>query len=221
MNTADSKIEQLAKNIEWKGQATVKLVFKGKTIYIDPYKLEKSDSADIILITHSHYDHWSITDLEKIVSSKTTLIAPKECLAEVPDLKVGVKIEVLPGFHQTVEGIEIEAVPAYNIMKPKFHGKEKSFVGYILNLDGVRLYHTGDTERIPEMKTISADIIMLPLGQTYTMNTVDEAVEVVQDVKASVAIPIHFGMYEGTLADAEYFAKQLKGTVHVIIKDIK
>lgn len=221
MKTVDPKIEQLANSIEWKGQAAVKLVFNGKTIYIDPYKLEKSDSADIVLITHSHYDHWSKVDVEKIVTSKTTLIAPKECLDEVLSLNVGAKIEVLPGFHQTIDGIAIEAVPAYNIVKTKFHGKEKKFVGYILNLDGVKLYHTGDTERVPEMKNISADIIMLPLGQTYTMNSVEEAVTAVKDVDASIAIPIHFGMYEGTTADAQKFSNLLKDSIQVIIKEVK
>lgn len=221
MKTVDPKIEQLANSIEWKGQAAVKLVFNGKTIYIDPYKLEKSDSADIVLITHSHYDHWSKVDVEKIVTSKTTLIAPKECLDEVPSLNVGAKIEVLPGFHQTIDGIAIEAVPAYNIVKTKFHGKEKKFVGYILNLDGVKLYHTGDTERVPEMKSISTDIIMLPLGQTYTMNSVEEAVAAVKDVNASIAIPIHFGMYEGTTADAQKFSNLLKDSIQVIIKEVK
>ena len=218
MKTVDPKIEQLANSIDWKGQAAVKLIFNGKTIYIDPYKLEKSDSADIVLITHSHYDHWSKIDIEKIATNKTTLIAPKECLDEVLSLNVGAKIEVLPGFHQTIDGIAIEAVPAYNVVKTKFHGKEKNFVGYILNLDGVKLYHTGDTERIPEMKDISADIILLPLGQTYTMNSLEEAAEAAKDVKASIAIPIHYGMYEGTNADAEKFRAMLSGIMQVIIK---
>lgn len=221
MKPVDSKVVQIANSIEWKGQAAVKLIFQGKTIYIDPYKLTVNDSADIVLITHSHYDHWSKADIEKIVTSKTTLIAPKECLDEVVDLPAKEKIAVLPGFNQIVDEIAIEAVPAYNIVKAKFHGKEKKFVGYILNLDGVRLYHTGDTERIPEMKSISVDIIMLPLGQTYTMNSVEDAAEAAKDVKASIAIPIHFGMYEGTLADAEKFKMLLKDSIQVIIKKTK
>ena len=218
MKQTDTKVEQVANNLEWKGQATVKIMHNGKTIYIDPYKLTKGDNADVVLITHSHYDHWSKPDIEKIVSSKTTLIAPQECLDEVKSLSMKAKIAVLPGFKQTMEGIAIEAVPAYNIVKKQFHGKEKNFVGYILNLDGVRLYQTGDTERIPEMKDITADIILLPLGQTYTMNSLEEAAEAAKDVKASIAIPIHYGMYEGTNADAEKFRAMLSGIMQVIIK---
>jgi len=220
MKQVDPKVEQVANNLEWMGQAAVKVKYEGKTIYIDPYKLTKDDSADIVLITHSHYDHWSMADLKRVVTTNTTLIAPKECLDEAKDLPAKSKIAVLPGFKQTVNGVTIETVPAYNVVKTKFHGKEKNFVGYILNLDGVRLYHTGDTERIPEMKNISADIILLPLGQTYTMNSVEEAAEAAKDVKASIAIPIHFGMYEGTIADVEKFATLLKGTIQVVGKKV-
>ncbi|SDC86526.1 L-ascorbate metabolism protein UlaG, beta-lactamase superfamily [Williamwhitmania taraxaci] len=218
MKQVDPKVELVANNMEWLGQAAVKVICQGKTIYIDPYKLTKSDSADIVLITHSHSDHWSIDDIKKVVTSKTTLIAPIECLDEVKDLPAKAKIGVIPGFKQTVDGIAIEAVPAYNVVKTKFHGRDKNFVGYILNLDGVKLYHTGDTERIPEMKSINADIILLPLGQTYTMNSVEEAAESAKDVKASIAIPIHYGMYEGTSADAEKFKSLLEGSITVIIK---
>ncbi len=90
-------------------------------------------------------------------------------------------------------------------------------MGYILTLGHVKIYHAGDTERIPEMQSISCDIILLPIGQTYTMNTIDEAVKAVLDTKASVAIPIHFGMYEGKVEDAEAFGKMLEGNVKVII----
>ena len=95
----------------------------------------------------------------------------------------------------------IHAVPAYNITR-QYHKKSSNYLGYVIDFDGISLYHTGDTERIPEMKEIRCDIIMVPLGQTYTMNSVEEAVEVVLDTKARVAIPIHWGLYEGSGEDA-------------------
>ena len=117
-----------------------------------------------------------------------------------------------------IDGVKIKAVFAYNIKK-NFHAKGENFVGYLITLDNITYYHTGDTERIPEMKNISCDIIMLPLGQKYTMNSVDEAAEVVSDVKAAVAIPMHWGTHEGTKEDVTLFTKlvQAKG-VSCIIK---
>jgi L-ascorbate metabolism protein UlaG (beta-lactamase superfamily) len=117
-----------------------------------------------------------------------------------------------------IDGILIEAVPAYNIVKTNFHPKANNWVGYILTIDKIRIYHTGDTERIPEMKNMACDIILLPLGQTYTMNSVEEAAEATLDVKAKIAIPIHFGLYEGKAEDAQKFQALLKVKVKVIIK---
>ena len=119
------------------------------------------------------------------------------------------------------KGIAIKAVPAYNLTKTDKHPKEKKWVGYVLNFGHVTLYHAGDTERIPEMKNVNCDIILLPLGQTYTMNTINDAVKAVIDTNASVAIPIHFGMYEGKSEDAENFKKLLEEKVEVIIPEIK
>jgi L-ascorbate metabolism protein UlaG (beta-lactamase superfamily) len=119
----------------------------------------------------------------------------------------------------TVGNIQIEAVPAYNIVKTNYHPKEKKYVGYIITVEGVRIYHAGDTERIPEMKEFTCDIVLLPLGQTYTMNTVEEAAEAALDVKAKFAIPIHYGMYEGKMEDAIKFAELLKDKIQVVIQE--
>ena len=81
--------------------------------------------------------------------------------------------------------VEVETVPMYNVVKNN-HPRAMNFVGYVVNVGGVRLYHGGDTERFPEMKTFSADVAMLPLGQTFTMNTVQEAVDAALDVKARI-----------------------------------
>jgi L-ascorbate metabolism protein UlaG (beta-lactamase superfamily) len=193
--------------IVWLGQAGVRIMDK-KVIYIDPFALKGNHpKADIILITHDHPDHLDKKSIELIAKKNTMVVFPESIKVDVN----GVILKpVKVNSTNIIEGYKIVAVPAYNIKKTMFHPKNKGYVGYIVEIDGIKIYHTGDTERIPEMKNINADIILLPLGQTYTMNSVEEAVEVVKDVKAKVAIPIHFGLYEGKAIDATNFCKLLE-----------
>jgi L-ascorbate metabolism protein UlaG (beta-lactamase superfamily) len=212
-------IIKMAGQINWMGgQASVKINAGGKVIYIDPYQLSKPDKADIILITHSHGDHLSTQNIEKVLTDQSTLIAPQDCFKEFKKNWKAKVLSLAPGQNMNIDGILIEAVPAYNIVKTNFHPKANNWVGYILTIDKIRIYHTGDTERIPEMKNMACDIILLPLGQTYTMNSVEEAAEATLDVKAKIAIPIHFGLYEGKAEDAQKFQALLKVKVKVIIK---
>jgi len=209
---------EMVKNIQWLGQSAVKITAGEKIIYIDPFHIMQSDKADIILITHSHSDHFSPSDIKKIATEDTVIIATKDCSSKLAGIENARILESEPGFKTSVNDIRIEAVPAYNVIKTNFHPKANKWVGYIITVDGVRIYHAGDTERIPEMKTFECDIAMLPLGQTYTMNSVREAADAACDVKAKIAIPIHYGMYEGTSADAEKFKDLLKDKVNVVIK---
>jgi L-ascorbate metabolism protein UlaG (beta-lactamase superfamily) len=199
------KIYDMVKNIHWLGQAAVKINAAGKVIYIDPYQLKNTDQADIVLITHGHNDHLSLADIKKIITGKSIIIATVDCYAKLQNLNVAEIKTIGPGQSLTLDYINISAVPAYNIVKANFHPKSNKWVGYVLTIEGVRIYHAGDTERIPEMKDISCDIAMLPLGQTYTMNSIKEAADAAIDVKAKIAIPIHYGLYEGTAEDAEEF----------------
>jgi len=218
MNTQVSKnIEAVAESIQWFGQAAVKIMNCGKVIYIDPYQIKGNDKADLILITHSHFDHFSPDDIKKIVAPHTWMLCPPDVADEAQKFGAAKVIAVQPGFNDEWHGIEIKTVPMYNVAKSDKHPKSKNWVGYLLNLCHVWLYHTGDTERIPEMKSIKTDIIMLPLGQTYTMNSVDDAAAAVLDTGASVAIPIHYGMYEGTTSDVDRFKEILKDKVEVIV----
>ncbi len=219
-NQPSKNIEALAESIQWFGQASVKIQYSGKTIYIDPFSLKTTDNADAIFITHPHFDHYSEEDINKIATHDTIMYCPTEVVAKANDLKVAKVYGVAPGYESEWKGIGIKTVPAYNLLKTDKHPKEKKWVGYILTLGGVKVYHTGDTERIPEMKGIKCDIILLPLGQTYTMNTIDDAVNAVIDSEATVAIPIHYGMYEGKAEDAELFKKLLEGRVEVLIPKV-
>ncbi len=123
-----------------------------------------------------------------------------------------------PGDELKLDNIFVDAVRAYNVGK-NYHPKKQNHLGFVITIDGIRIYHAGDTNRIPEMKDIICDIALVPLGQTYTMDSVEEAVEVVKDVKAKIAIPFHYGTYEGSKKDADIFKDLLNGFTEVIIKN--
>lgn len=207
--------EKMLEKIHWFGQSAVKIETGDNIIYIDPLISEKTEDADIILITHSHSDHFDLRSIERVAKKETVFIATKDCEGRIKSKFNAQVITLKPGMSKDLNGTLIEAVPAYNVAHPKTN----NWVGYILTIDGVRIYHAGDTKRIPEMKEFTCDIAMLPLGQTYTMKSVEEAAEAAQDVKAKIAIPIHFGIYEGTIEDAHKFAELLKGKIQVVIKE--
>ena len=193
-------------------QATVKIeVTNGPIIYIDPTNIAGTPAdADIILLTHNHGDHQAIPDLTRLRKTSTVFVSSPPGVPALQQNFAGATIHaVTPGTKLTLSGIEIETVPMYNVVKTNRHPRAMNFVGYVVNVGGVRVYHAGDTERFPEMKTFTADVAMLPLGQTFTMNSVQEAIDSALDVKARIAIPIHWGNAEGTRADAELFTSQL------------
>lgn len=202
----------MVKGIHWLGHDTFKFECE-KIIYTDPYNIRKKDKADIILITHDHYDHCSQEDIGKIRSKETVIIATKDSANKLTgNLKV-----IRPGEKLTVSGVDIEAVPAYNIDKT-FHTRDRGWVGYIFSFKGLRVYIAGDTDYIPEMKNIKADIVILPVSGTYVM-TAEEAVKAALDIRPRIAIPMHFGSVVGTIKDAERFADGLKGKIEVIIPE--
>jgi len=186
--------------IKWLGHASFKLDNE-ITIYIDPFHIEKEDTADLILITHEHYDHYSPEDIEKVSGKETIIIAPESCDPSIArDFR-----KVKPGDRIEIKGVVIDVVNAYNIKK-EFHPKGKG-VGYLINIEGVQIYHSGDTDVIPEMKDIRADIALLPVGGTYTMNA-EEAVEAAEAIKPKIAVPMHFGSIVGEDKDAEEFKEK-------------
>jgi L-ascorbate metabolism protein UlaG (beta-lactamase superfamily) len=201
----------MVKDIHWLGHDTFKITGR-KVIYTDPYKIKRKDTADIILITHEHFDHCSPEDVKKIQGPETVIVATPDCAGKLP----GTLKTVKPGDRVTVDGVEIEAVPSYNTNKD-FHTRDKDWVGYIITIDGRRIYLAGDTDYIPEMKTFrNIDIALLPVSGTYVM-TADEAVKAALDIGPKVAIPMHYGSIVGGRADAERFAEALKGRIETLI----
>lgn len=196
-------------NVKWLGHATIK--FSGdKTIYIDPYKLKNGDPADLILITHDHFDHLSLEDIAKIRQEHTVIVVPRSAKTKLPGSVKKVKV----GETVTVDGITIETVPAYNRDKD-FHPKSAENVGYILNLNGVRYYHAGDTDNIPTMADLSVDVAFVPVGGTYTMDAA-EAARAIKALQPKIAVPIHWGTIVGSEKDAEKFRQQCDCEVRIL-----
>ena len=191
-------------------------ISEGKTIYIDPFKIEKEmHDADIIFITHDHYDHYSPEDVEKVASNKTIIVAPKtvKALSEMRNV-----ILVEPNNKYEVEGIKIETVPSYNINKA-FHPKENEWVGYIIEIEGTRYYIAGDTDITPENKQVKCDIALIPVGGTYTTNF-KEAAELANIIKPKIVIPTHYGSIVGEKEDGEKFKELINPEIncHLLIK---
>lgn len=191
---------------------------KEKIVYIDPFEIDKNyNDADIIMITHSHYDHYSEEDIEKVRKDSTKIVVPNELLADV--LGIGFSqdnvITVEPNNKYEVEGMIIETIPAYNTNK-QFHPKENKWVGYIIEIDGARYYIAGDTDITEENQKVNCDVALVPVGGTYTM-TAQEAAELINTIKPKIAVPTHYGSIVGTEQDGEIFVKLLNPEIEGIM----
>jgi L-ascorbate metabolism protein UlaG (beta-lactamase superfamily) len=197
---------RLVQNLQWLGHAGFLIRVAGKTVYIDPYRSPAGPSADLILITHDHFDHFSPDDVERLARKGTRVIAP----ARVTEQLRGAAVSIAPGESVELDALEVTAVAAYNTNKlnsdgQPFHPREAGGVGYLLRAGGERLYHSGDTDVIPEMdQAAGVDIALLPVSGTYVM-TAAEAVEAARRIEPSLAIPMHWGTVIGSRADAEEF----------------
>ncbi len=200
--------------IYWLGHDSFRLDEDGIQIYFDPWKLPaKVPAADYIFISHSHYDHFSKDDIAKLKKVTTKIICP----ADVAQQLAGNIIAMTPNQKLELDQFSITALPAYNIGK-KFHPRENNWLGFVIEFpDGTSLYFAGDTDFIPEMKTLTVDIALLPVSGTYVM-TADEAALAANTFRPKIVIPKHFGDIVGSVSDAEIFRKKFSGKT--IIKSI-
>lgn len=210
--------------IRWLGHDGFILDGKIK-ILIDPFKISKSEIADLILLSHNHFDHFSLADLKQVSTNNTTIVAANECIDMLTGFNFKEKIGILPGEEKFVNGIKIKAIPAYNLdkinpdTKKPFHPKEDNKIGFLLEFNDVKIYHTGDTDLIPEMSDLKPDIALIPVSGTYVM-TVLEAIKSVEKIKPKIAIPMHYGSIVGSEKDAHDFKQSVKTCeVHILTKE--
>ena len=186
--------------IRWIGHASFRLATEDVVLYVDPWKLPSAQpDANLVFVSHGHFDHWSADDVAAVSQDTTTVVGPPDVIESLPGGRV-----LRPGERVESTGACIEAVPAYNIDKD-FHPKANDWLGAVIALGGTRVYYAGDTDRIPEMDALSeVDVALLPVGGTYTMNAA-QAAEACQAIGARIALPYHWGDIIGTEADAQAF----------------
>ena len=199
--------------LEWLGHSGI-MIKNSRVIYIDPYNIkENSEKADFILITHSHYDHCSIADIKKILKQGTKILLTADSQSKITRFDEVIEIKIVsPNKEFNFGDIKISTIPAYNIGK-SFHQKDEGWVGYLIKMNDILIYHAGDTDFIPEMQKLTGYqqpgktfVALFPIGGKFTMN-IDEALEAAKLIKPNLAIPIHYGSVIGTESDAIEFVR--------------
>lgn len=206
-------------NIEILCHSSIKVESQGKIIYSDPFKIkENKKDADVIIITHSHYDHFSEEDILKVKNEKTKILITNDLLEKT--LQLGFNkdniIIVMPNNEYKVLDLEINTIPAYNENK-RFHPKQNDWVGYILNIENQKVYIAGDTDITEENKKVECDIALVPVGGTYTMNY-EEAAELINYIKPKKAIPMHYAEIVGNKEDGIKFKENVDNNINVEIQ---
>lgn len=176
------------------------------SIYIDPLNITKNVMAQYVFITHPHWDHFSINDINKIITKNTQIICPLSMKDEINNIFDNPITFVQPNQQYTIDGLKFSTIPSYNLDK-QFHLKQYNWVGYVLDIKGVKVTITGDTDLTPELKKVKTDILLLPIGGTFTMDY-KQAAQAVNIIKPKKVIPVHYGEVVGNAKMAQKF-KQL------------
>ena len=187
---------------------------KDLVIYFDPFKINKEyNDADIIFITHNHYDHYSPEDIKKVRKKDTVVVAPIDLLDDLLLLLFAKEsiILVKPDEKYNVKGIDFKTIRAYNINK-NFHLKEYNWVGYLVTIKDIIYYIAGDTDVTDENKQVKCDVAFVPVGGTYTMDY-KEAAKFVNEIKPKIAVPTHYGEVVGSKEDGKNFSRLLNSNI--------
>lgn len=200
--------------------SSIKIVGE-KTIYVDPYCIEEeTHDADLIFITHDHYDHFEPESIKKLLKDETLVVIPNRMLKKVIEANLDREkfLGVNPDEDYCFQGTNVKTVSSYNIRK-EFHPKSNYWVGYIIEQDNEKIYVSGDSDATEEMKKVECDIALLPIGGKYTMN-IKEAAEVVNNMKPKHVIPTHYGKIVGEVADGQKFQELINEGIecHLLIK---
>ena len=198
-------------------QSSIRIDAGSLIIRIDPFRIpDEPHDADIVFITHAHYDHFSPDDIRKVSKSGTVYVCPESMKKQLSDEGFTDAVTLSPGGSTEISDITAEAVRAYNSGK-LFHPKSNGWLGYILTVNGQRIYAAGDTDAVKELESISCDIALVPIGGTYTM-TYKEAAALINKIKPRTVIPIHYGSIVGSGSDGENFAKLVDKGINVVLK---
>ncbi len=209
-------MDKLTEKISINEHSSIRI--KGDSVlYFDPFRIkQETNDADIVFVTHAHFDHFSPEDIEKIRHEKTKFVMPKSMKAEVAEFGFSDENTIFmeAGDETSISNILVKAVPSYNVDKP-MHPKENGWLGYLVTVDGCKIYVAGDCDAMPEK--ISCDIAMIPIGGTYTMNP-SQAAEWVNQMKPEIVIPTHYGTLVGTPQDAETFEPFVSSSIRIVRK---
>ena len=209
----------MIENIEVNTQNSIRIASRVGVIYVDPLDIpDERHDADYILITHDHYDHFSPEDIRRVAKVGSVLVVPEKMSGKAQEVSdaVGRMETVKPSIYREINGLEFETIPAYNTLKP-FHPKSAEWVGYILRIDGKRIYIAGDTDATKEAKAVKCDIAIVPIGGTYTMDA-KKAAELVNTIRPDIVVPVHYGSIVGKVSDGDVFAENVKSPVKVVFK---
>jgi L-ascorbate metabolism protein UlaG (beta-lactamase superfamily) len=206
-------MRDLLDGISWFRGTSVRIRRAGVEIHVDPLGLTEDSRADVVLLTHPHYDNFSENDIARVRAPTTVLIAPvtmKKLLVDADHL-------MRPGDMVQIDGIDILAVPAHNVDK-KFHTPEHGWLGYVFTVGGTTYYHAGDSDYLPSMRDIRCDVAFLPCGGHYTMG-VEEAAKAGEACGAEIIVPIHWGEPHGTRGEVARLAELFSRQVRILEKD--
>jgi len=186
----------------WFKQSAFRYDGEGAVVYIDPWGVEGEVPADVIFVTHAHFDHYDPGEIQRVRHERTKLVAPRDVARELS----GDVTAVEPGDSLEVAGMSVQAVPAYNVREDRIdkHPKRNKWVGYVIELGGTAYYHAGDTDHAPELSDIRTDVAFLPIGGTYTMDPA-EAGGLARAISPRKAVPMHYGFVVGSPSDVETF----------------